>query len=172
MARRPAMSSDAFLNAVFHPTKAPRPKGIRKSSASVNSKRKSSRVSAFNRMDPLKQQIIIRAGNKEAYLRGSATLAESKQILRPQAVNLGAAKPIAVTQEAVAAIVAVAALRPQLDNRGKLKAPINPKVVRKHVAKMTQAQKRRAKGFSTYEELLEAIDDTTDEEGMSVYFYK
>lgn len=166
------MSSDAFLNAVFHPKTAPRPTGLRRASASMNSLRKASRVRAFNKLDPLKQQIIIRAGNKESYLRGNSSIADSRASLRVQAVGKGIAKPVTPSSVAAGKIVAAASQRPAFDGAGKPKGDVNPDAVLRNVRKMTPSQKRRAEGVTSYEDLLEMIDETRDDEGYSPFFYK
>lgn len=170
MARRPALTDASFFNAVFHPKKALRPTGIRKSSASVNSKRKASRVKAFNAMDPLKQQVIIKAGNKESYLRGVSTLNESKQQLRPQAISWGVVKPLTPTMVIVAAIVGAAEGRNAVGNDNKLKAPISVTRVVSNVRKMTGAQRRRAATISSYQELIDQIDNWPDDEENLLWY--
>lgn len=171
MARRPPLSDTSFLNAIFHPKTAQRPTGIRKSSASINSKRKASRVKAFNNLDPLKQQIIIRAGNKESYLRGASTLNESRQQLRPEAVSKGIARPLTPSSVAIAAIVGAAQDRNQIDDSGKLKAPISINRVAKNVHRMTRSQKAKAERISSYQELMDLIDEYADDDD-NPFFYK
>jgi len=174
MARRPAKPTKGFLDAIFHPKSAKPAKGLRRSSATPNKLRKPARVRAFNKLDTLKQNIIVKSGNKEAYLRGSVTLAEAKQQLRPQAIAVGVAKPFTPNSAAVAAIISAAQQRPMLDKNGKLKSAIDIGTVRRSVARMTQKQKRRVETVSTYDELYELIwdEDMLDDEGEPLIRYK
>lgn len=94
MAKRPSVTDTSFLAHIFSPKKAAKPTGLRKGKAlKVTSGRKSARVSSYNKLTAVQQEILNRAGLRESYLRGETTLAEAKRTLRPQAVSAGVAKP-------------------------------------------------------------------------------
>ncbi len=94
MAKRPALSEDSFLKHLFSPKKNPLPTGIRKTSLKAAKGRSKARVAAFNRMSPANQELLKRAGLREAYLQGHATTKDAKSALRRIAVDKGHAKPL------------------------------------------------------------------------------
>lgn len=157
MARRPTMSS-GFSDWVEHPNKAPRPTGVRKLSASNTKGRNSARVRAFNRLDPLKQRVIAESGNKESYLRGE--------------INYTQARADLIGERATTAIARAARDRGDTDRRGRPNGPVDKGAIRGHVKAMTPAQRRKAEGISSYQDLLDLINDTRDEDGYSPFFYK
>jgi len=182
--------SNNFLAHIFHPSKNPRPTGLRRHHITwrgIGKSRKTSRIRAFNRMTPV-QQRVIEAVDREAYLRGQLTLAEAKRRLRPYAIQRGIAKPLksrAITgpdertvtrrryeQLAIQNILTVAEYRDPFKANGYEKNPISRQTVEhnvKHV--MRNAQVKKAATVS-YDELLHeatkdsinrAIDFTTGE---------
>lgn len=173
MARRPKLSKDSFLAAIFHPKTAARPTGLRKRTVSgIRGGRKASRVRAYNNLDPLKQQILNESGNREAYLHGNITLAEARHQLRPEAIAKGIAKPLTPNSVAIGTIIERAEERPERDKNGYVRGPIKVETVRRNVSKMTAAQKRRAEKLKNYAELYEEIQATLDDDGYSLFFYK
>jgi hypothetical protein len=95
MAKHPSLSDRTFLGHLFSPKRNPKPTGLRKTSLTgLRGGRNKARLAAYNRMDPVKQELLKRAGMRDQYLRGEATLAEAKRALRPQAIQLGVAKPV------------------------------------------------------------------------------
>lgn len=94
MPRRPALTPESFLAAIFHPSKNPLPTGLRKRSLAATPGRNKRRVTAYNKMTPAKQAVIDRSGNRDAYLRGDVTYADAKRALRDDAVERGVAKPL------------------------------------------------------------------------------
>lgn len=95
MAKRIPLSENSFLGHVFSPKKNPVPSGIRKTSlVGLKGGRTKARLNAFNRMSPVNQEILKRSGQRDAYLRGEATLADAKRSLRPKAIALKLAKPL------------------------------------------------------------------------------
>src|SRR4051812_27593157 len=97
MAKKPSLTDTNFLAHIFGPKRHPQPSGIRKTHLSgVKGGRSKLRLAAFNRMSPVNQEMLKRAGLREDYLKGNASLSEARRALRPQAVSLGVAKPIRV----------------------------------------------------------------------------
>jgi hypothetical protein len=94
MAKRPALSEDSFLKHLFSPKKNPLPTGIRKTTLKPAKGRTKARVAAFNRMSPANQELLKRAGLREAYLQGKASTKDAKSALRTIAVSKGHAKPL------------------------------------------------------------------------------
>lgn len=95
MPKRPVNTDASFLAHIFSPKKQPLPTGLRKGKPlKTTAGRKPARVNAFNRMPTVNQEILKRSGLRDAYLKGETTLAEAKRSLRPQAISLGAAKPV------------------------------------------------------------------------------
>src|ERR1700750_76770 len=92
MAKRPGLSEDSFLAHLFSPAKTPLPSGIRKTKLKGTKGQSKGRVAAFNRMTPFKQEMLKRAGLRDQYLRGNASLADAKKALRPKAESKGLAK--------------------------------------------------------------------------------
>ena len=144
MANQPSKS---LLQSVFAKSKAPAgySQRLRKTTATNNSKRNSRRVRSFNNLSALNQKIITTAGTKEAYLRGTTTLAESRQLLRPQAIAIGVAKPYTPKASAMAAIIAIA----------RHPGNVDMATLKNSVSRMTQAQRRRAEAISSYDDYME-----------------
>lgn len=95
MAKRPPLSEQSFLAHLFGPKRSPLPTGLRKRHLSgLSGDRKKVRLAAFNRMSPFSQELLSRAGLRDAYLRGEAKLSEAKAKLRPRGIVLGVAKPV------------------------------------------------------------------------------
>lgn len=94
MANRPRLSNSSFLSFIFHPKKALKPTGLRKTTLTGTKGRNKRRLAAYNRMPAANQEILKRAGQRDAYLRGDTTLAKAKAFLRETAVQLGVAKPV------------------------------------------------------------------------------
>lgn len=93
--KRPPFTLVSFLKAVFKPASNPQPTGLRKKHLKgLRGGRKTSRLTAYNRMNPRSQQILESSGMRDSYLRGETTLAEARRKLRETAVNLGVAKPL------------------------------------------------------------------------------
>jgi hypothetical protein len=109
MAKRIPLSDHSFLGHVFSPKKNPVPSGIRKTSlVGLKGGRSKARLNAFNRMSPVNQEILKRSGQRDAYLRGEATLADAKRSLRPKAIALKLARPLrAKVQPAVRTLTAL-----------------------------------------------------------------
>lgn len=132
MAKRPTLSEDSFLGFLFSPSKHPQPAGIRKRTLKGVKGQKKGRIAAFNRMTPVKQELLKRSGKQDAYLRGEATLADAKNALRPTAIAKNLAKPLrpkaqpAYTQTALDIRIARYIIR-KLD--GKTRKPVNTRTV-------------------------------------------
>jgi hypothetical protein len=92
--KRPRLSDDSFLAHLFSPKKSPLPTGLRKTSLVGRAGRKSTRLAAFNRMNPFSQELLKRSGTRETYLRGETSLADAKSVLRLPAVGKGLARPV------------------------------------------------------------------------------
>lgn len=91
---RPILSDTSFLGYLFAPKKHEKPAGIRKVKLSGTKGRTKGRLAAFNRMSSTNQELLKRAGLRDAYLRGDTTLVEARRSIRPQAVSLGIARPL------------------------------------------------------------------------------
>lgn len=153
MPKRPQLSDASFLSAVFHPATSQVPSGLRKRSVKNTSARNASRVRAFNKLDPLKQAILDRSGNREKYLRGEISLADARQELRSDAVQRGITKPHTPTAErraqALANIERLARRRPiRPDAR-----PINRQKLASRVRLMSNRQLTLALNLQSYTEL-------------------
>lgn len=176
MPRRPALSSESFLASVFRPSKNPRPVGLRKRTLSNTASRRASRVKTYNRFDAVKQEILERTGNREAYLRGDVTLAQARQELRVDAIARGIAKPYVPTSErrrlAIANIERLAHRRPVRLGQGS----VNPMTIQTNVAYMSDRQLTRAINLADYGDLLDAAYDDDEvletDADMNVFFYK
>jgi hypothetical protein len=96
MARRPKLSDDSFLKHLFAPSKNPLPTGLRKTTLVGTKGRSKGRLAAYNRMSAKNQEILKRAGTRDAYLRGETSLSESRKVIRQQAVSKGIAKPLRI----------------------------------------------------------------------------
>lgn len=94
MATRPKLSDESFLGHLFSPSKTPLPSGIRKTKLKGLTGQRKTRVAAFNRMTPFKQELLKRSGTRDSYLRGETTLADAKRTLRPKAIAKGLARPL------------------------------------------------------------------------------
>jgi hypothetical protein len=94
MAKRPALTEDSFLKHLFSPKKNALPTGIRKRPIVSSKGRSKSRVAAYNRMSAQSQELLRRSGQRDAYLRGDASLKDARAILRETAVGKGIAKPV------------------------------------------------------------------------------
>jgi hypothetical protein len=95
MSRRPPLTDKSFLGFLFSPKKNPLPSGLRKTTLTgLKGGRNKRRLTAFNRMNPVSQEALKRAGLRDAYLRGEATLADAKKALRPRAVAFQVARPV------------------------------------------------------------------------------
>lgn len=94
MVKRPGFTEDTFLRHIFAPKKNPMPTGIRKATLAFTKGRAKARVASFNRMSTRNQQLLKASGQREAYLRGEATLKDARSVLRETAVSKGIAKPL------------------------------------------------------------------------------
>ncbi len=94
MAKRPALSEDSFLAHIFSPKKNPLPTGLRVRPIAMTKGRKAARVNAYNKMPAVKQELLKRSGQRDAFLRGEVTYASAKQLLRVKAVTKGIVRPI------------------------------------------------------------------------------
>lgn len=170
MARRPKLSRKALLNYVFHPRTAPKPLGIRKSLV-TSTKWKTSRKNSWNAMSVADQQAIIASGKQNDYLTGKITLAESRRILRPEAIQQRVARPTraSINKQVAAHILSLTSNRPDKLYRS---AP-NVKTISKNVAKMGVREKQIAMGLSSYEELVSEATDANniDEDGINPFWY-
>jgi hypothetical protein len=108
MAKRPALTDTSFLAHIFSPKKSALPTGLRKTHL-TGKNWDQRRLRAFNRMPAVNQEILKRSGNRDAYLKGTVSLADAKRSLRPKAISLGAAKPVR-TKAAKAATIRRTAL--------------------------------------------------------------
>ncbi len=91
---RPALTEASFLAHVFSPKKNAQPTGLRKTALKTSKGRKAARVKAFNRMTSVKQEVLKRSGQRDAYLRGDITFTQAKQRLRAEAVIKNIVKPL------------------------------------------------------------------------------
>ena len=91
---RPSYTFESFLAHVFSPRKNVKPTGLRKSTLKGSRGQRKARVNAWNRMDAVKQNIISKAGKRDAYLRGEITFTDAKRSLRNEAVERGIARPL------------------------------------------------------------------------------
>lgn len=148
MAKRPTLNDSSFLAAVFHPKKSPIPTGLRKSKIASVANRKASRVKSYNAMSALKQKVLKDSGQREAYLRGDATLADAKRALRSKAVNLGIVKapkskaPSRVVRSLPSEDAVVQHMYTQLTG-GHVNGRVNVGTLRKHSKLMRQDQLSR-----------------------------
>lgn len=137
MAKYPSLSDRSFLGHLFSPKRNPKPTGLRKTSLTgLKGGRNKGRLTSFNRMSAVNQETLKRAGMRDQYLRGETTLADAKRALRPQAIQLGVAKPVrrrgpiqAIIRTPLDARVA-AHLKYTIRAEGK---PVNPFTVDRHV---------------------------------------
>lgn len=95
MPKRIPLNDSSFLGHVFSPKKNPVPSGIRKTSLKgLKGGRTKARLNAFNRMSPFNQELLKRSGQRDAYLRGEASLRDAKETLRPKAILAKVARPL------------------------------------------------------------------------------
>jgi hypothetical protein len=95
MPKRPSLNDNSFLSHLFGPKRNPQPTGLRKVTLTgIRGGRTRGRLAAFNRMNPVSQEALKRAGLREQYLRGEVALGDAKKSLRQKAVQLGVARPI------------------------------------------------------------------------------
>lgn len=94
MAKRPALSDESFLAHLFSPKKNALPTGLRARPVVVSKGRNKARVNAYNKMPAVKQEVLKRAGLRDAFLKGETTYTEAKKALRPKAVEKGVARPV------------------------------------------------------------------------------
>lgn len=94
MAKRPKLSEDSFLKHLFAPSKNPLPSGIRKRKLVGTKGRTKRRLAAYNRMSGANQELLQRAGLRDEYLAGNATLSDARRTLRTTAVEKGIAHPL------------------------------------------------------------------------------
>lgn len=88
--------NDAFLLAVFRPSKNAMPKGIRHTTVKPLKGRQVSRVNQWNKFPGWKQEVIRQTGNTENFLRGKITFTDAKRDLRNVGVSRGTLKPLRV----------------------------------------------------------------------------
>lgn len=96
VAKRPSLSEESFLAHLFSPKKNALPTGLRARSITGTKGRKQARVNAYNKMSPLKQEVLKRSGQRDAFLRGEITWTDAKKALRTAAVQKGIVKPVRV----------------------------------------------------------------------------
>jgi hypothetical protein len=159
--KRPRLSTDSFLKHVFSPSKNPLPTGLRKTTLSgLKGGRKKTRLASFNRMPAKNQAILDRAGMREAYLRGDATLGDAKGILRQEAIGKGLAKPVRQRRKNT----------PLYDTSGKgagwqvfhhlnnlnTSEKKDPRTIAAFVNLMDERQRRRAMSFTSFTDVLAA----------------
>lgn len=94
MPKRPSLSDVSFLGHLFSPAKHPQPSGIRKTTLTGTRGRNKGRLAAFNRMKPVSQELLKRAGMRDQYLKGEVSLADAKKAMRPAGIRAGVAKPV------------------------------------------------------------------------------
>lgn len=101
MPKRPALTEDSFLRHLFSPKKNPLPTGLRKRALAFSKGRTKARVASYNRMSAANQELLKRSGQRDAYLRGEATLTDARKSLRNTAVGKGIAKPLKTAKKAL-----------------------------------------------------------------------
>lgn len=183
MAKRPKLSRQAVLRYVFHPRTAPKPLGIRKSLV-TSTKWKTSRKNSWNAMSVADQQAIIASGKQNDYLTGKITLAESRRILRPEAIKYKVAKPTRATVNNAIAdrLYNIANNKPESakyrsrpDSKGRIleKSPASKKHITEKVRRMNAETKRAAMNISSYEELVDfaSDDNLIDDDGINPFWY-
>lgn len=105
MAKRPALTEESFLAHLFSPKKNALPTGLRARPLAAAKGRKAARVTAYNKMPALKQEVLKRSGLRDAYLKGEATFVQAKAVLCPKAVEKGVARPIRVRKAKAPVVV-------------------------------------------------------------------
>lgn len=93
MAKRPGLNDDSFLGHLFAPKKNALPSGIRKRPITGTKGRVKGRVTSYNRMSPVSQEILRRSGLRDSYLKGETSLADARGALRDKAVSKSLVKP-------------------------------------------------------------------------------
>ncbi len=101
MAKRPALSEESFLAHLFSPKKNALPTGLRARPVVVSKGRSKARVNAYNKMPAVKQEVLKRAGLRDAYLKGETTFLDAKKALRPKAVEKGIVRPVRTKKQVV-----------------------------------------------------------------------
>lgn len=94
MAKRPALTENNLLAHIFSPKKNALPSGLRARDIAFTKGRKKARVNAYNKMPAIKQEILKRSGQREAFLKGEITFTDAKKALRPKAEQAGVVKPV------------------------------------------------------------------------------
>ncbi len=91
---RPQLTDASFLLHVFSPRKNEQPTGLRKTTLKGAKTHRKARVNAFNKMTSVKQEILKRSGQRDAYLRGEITFTDAKRHLRVEAVRKNLVRPV------------------------------------------------------------------------------
>lgn len=167
MARRPSLSAESFLNAIFRPSKNPLPKGLRKRSLKGSKQQSKRRVAAYNKMDAAKQAIIDRSGNREAYLRGDITYADSKRALRQQGVERGIIPPVRSRGGSISAEDVARRYISVLHSAGA--SPNVPKTIER-ILDMTDAELRKA-WTATYDTIKQNAQRTVPPGEVNPWWY-
>lgn len=94
VAKRPSLTDESFLAHLFSPKKNALPTGLRARPVAQTKGRKVARVNAYNKMSAVKQEVLKRSGQRDAYLQGKATFVEARKKLRDVAVGKGVVKPV------------------------------------------------------------------------------
>ncbi len=94
MAKRPPLSEQSLLAYIFSPKKNALPTGLRARPITSSKGRKAARVSAYNKMPAVKQEVLKRSGQRDAFLAGTITFTDAKKLLRQTAVQKGIVKPV------------------------------------------------------------------------------
>lgn len=172
MPKRPELSPESFLASVFRPSKNPRPIGLRKRTVAKTSNRRAARVRSYNKFDAVKQEILERTGNREAYLRGEVSLADARQTLREDAVRRGVARPYVprsrLRMDAMRNIERLARQRPVRAGQSS----VNITRIATNVVKMTHRQLVASADFQTYSELVDHIHGQGDIDAHADYSYE
>lgn len=100
MVKRPKLTDVSFLGHIFSPKKHALPTGIRKTTLKGKKGQSKGRIAAFNRMAPVKQEMLKRSGTRDSYLRGETSLADAKNALRPSAIAQKLARPLRAAKTA------------------------------------------------------------------------
>lgn len=155
---RPRFSLPAFLQWVFHPSKNPKPTGMRKTIRKGRSFDSANRIKAWNRLPAEKQRVIIESGKLDAFLRGDVTYTECKRALRERAVREGVAKPLRVrTPKSIGDIarhiIKLSEGRPVFE---KMREASHPNI-RRRVERMSPEQRRRVMALKSWDDLYAVI---------------
>lgn len=146
----PRLNLASLLAHIFGPKRNPKPAGIRAVKLKgLRGGRKAGRLAAFNRMDPVKQEMLKQTGHREEYLTGRKTLADIRREVRFTAVDLGVARPgrnasrrSTLKPSPIVGDDAVREIAAQLmiDRLSSSNVPHNPAAIRKRAMRMTDAQ--------------------------------